>query len=180
MVETQARLVASAAAGDENAFARIMEAHKDMVYTICQRTLGNAHDAEEAFQETFVSAFKSLGRFRGEAKLSTWLYRIALNRSRDFLASKATRQARSTSSLDTEADYRGQRALQTGDSDASLAVREAMGLLGEQYKTAIDLHCLMSYSYDEAGDIMGIPGGTVKTYVHRGKKMLGEILRQNE
>jgi RNA polymerase sigma-70 factor (ECF subfamily) len=176
MSQSERALVSAAAAGDEGAFTQILEAHRDMIYTICHRTLGNAHDAEEAFQDTFVSAFRNLSRFRGESKLSTWLYRIAVNRCRDFLSSKRVRQDRRTTSIDDESDLRGRLSTDGGAEEAAETVTEALVLLPEEYRTAINLRCIMGYSYDEAGDIMGVPGGTVKTYVHRGKNMLREIL----
>jgi len=176
--ELEQAVVARAAAGDEAAFAQILEAHRDMVYTICFRTLSNAHDAEEVFQDTFVSAFRNLPRFRGESKLSTWLYRIALNRCRDFLSSRHARQTRETASLDDEDNPHVQDQLRTDEGDARETVREAIDMIQEDYRTAINLHCIMGYSYDEAGELMGIPGGTVKTLVHRGKEALAEVLRK--
>jgi RNA polymerase sigma-70 factor, ECF subfamily len=177
--EMEQSVVARAAAGDEAAFTQILESHRDMVYTICYRTLGNAHDAEEAFQDTFVSAFRNLPRFRGDSKLSTWLYRIAVNRCRDFMSAKSTRQSRETASLDDEDNARAQDALRfdgAGASDAAETVREALASIDKDYAIAINLHCIMGYSYDEAGELMGVPGGTVKTYVHRGKEALREVL----
>lgn len=174
--EMEQAVVARAAAGDEAAFAQILEGHRDMVYTIAYKTLGNAHDAEEVFQETFVSAYRNLPRFRGECKLSTWLYRIAVNRCRDFMSSKHTRQAHNTASLDDEDNAQAQDGLRVDGNDAAETVQEALKLIDKDYGIAINLHCIMGYSYDEAGEIMGVPGGTVKTYVHRGKEELREIL----
>lgn len=175
MEEAERILVEQAAAGDETAFAHLMEAHKDMVYTLCFRTLGNAHDAEEVFQDAFLSAYRNLPNFRGESKVATWLYRIALNRCRDFMESRKSRQARETVSIDCL-----QRPLAAASSDgafdAKSILEQAMPLLSEEYRSAINLHCIMGYSYDEAGEIMGVPGGTVKTYVHRGKAALREVL----
>jgi RNA polymerase sigma-70 factor (ECF subfamily) len=176
MSQSEQALVSAAAAGDERAFAQILEAHRDMVYTMCYRTLGNNEDAEEAFQDTFVSAFRNLPSFRGDSKLSTWLYRIALNRCRDFLSSKRAKQDRRTTSIDDASDLRGRLSKDTGGQEAAETVGEALAFLPDEYRTAINLHCIMGYSYDEAGDIMGVPGGTVKTLVHRGKNMLRDVL----
>ncbi len=176
MSQSEQALVSAAASGDEGAFAQILEAHRDMIYTICYRTLGNNEDAEEAFQDTFVSAYRNLPSFRGDSKLSTWLYRIAVNRCRDFLSSRRARQDRQTTSMDDESDLRARLSADTGAEDAAETVTEALAFLSDEYRTAINLHCIMGYSYDEAGDIMGVPGGTVKTYVHRGKNMLRDIL----
>ncbi len=180
MGEVEWTVVERAAAGDERAFARIVEDHKDMVYTLCCRTLSNAHDAEEVFQDTFVSAFRNISSFRGDSKLSTWLYRIALNRCRDFMASRSARNTRATASLDNDTSGFRDSAAAPPKSDAAETLEEAMASIPEDYRTAINLHCLMGYSYDEAGDVMGIPGGTVKTYVHRGKAALRNVLGGRE
>jgi len=173
MADTEVSLIARAVEGDERAFEGLVEGHKDMVYNIAYRMLGNAEDAMDAFQETFISAYRNMSRFRGDAKFSTWLYRIALNRCRDMLASRRTRPAFESiheEGFDAPAPRSG------GESDTD--VQEALGSLSSDYRTAITLHCIMEYSYDEAGDIMGIPGGTVKTYVHRGKQELRKILER--
>jgi len=172
MSEAEARLVTRAAAGDERAFEALMDAHKDMVYTIAYRMLGNAADAEDAFQETFVSAYRSIARFRAQSKFSTWLYRIAVNRCRDMLSSRKARPA--YESIHEE----GFDAAAPVDAAAETGVGEALARIEPDYRTAITLHCLMEYSYDEAGDIMGIPAGTVKTYVHRGKEELRKVLAE--
>ena len=170
MGDTESGVIAKAVAGDERAFETLMETHKDMVYTLAYRMLGNAADAEDAFQETFVSAYKSISRFRADAKFSTWIYRIAVNRCRDMLSARRARPALESiheEGFDAPAPTKGEEAA---------GVEEALAMISPDYRTAITLHCLMGYSYDEAGDIMGVPGGTVKTYVHRGKDELRAVL----
>jgi len=176
MADQELALVARAASGDERAFAALLESHKDMVYNLAYRTLGNAADAEDVFQETFVSAFKNLSRFRGDSKFSTWLYRIAVNRCRDFMDSKRARHG--FQSIDDIAPEAASTIAKSA-GDASETVGEALNFLPADYRIAVNLHCIMGYSYDEAGGIMGVPGGTVKTYVHRGKEMLREVLSRS-
>jgi RNA polymerase sigma-70 factor (ECF subfamily) len=173
--EAEAGLVVRAAEGDEAAFGSLVEAHKDMVYNLAFKILGNAQDAEDAFQETFISAYKNISKFRGDSKVSTWLYRIALNRSRDMLASRRTRGEMGSIH---EEGFDVPSSATVGGADS--IVQDALRFLSEDYRTAITLHCLMGYSYDEAGDIMGIPGGTVKTYVFRGKDELRKVLKAAE
>jgi RNA polymerase sigma-70 factor (ECF subfamily) len=171
MDDAEIGLIAKASGGDQRAFEALVEAHKDMVYTIAYRTLGNAEDAMDALQETFVSAYRNISRFRGDSKFSTWLCRIAINRSRDMLSSRRAKGDPASiheEGFDVAAPSTGQEAAST--------IEEALELIQPDYKTAISLHCLMGYSYDEAGGIMGIPGGTVKTYVHRGKDELRGVL----
>jgi len=174
MDETEVRLIARAATGDERAFESLLEVHKDMVYNIAFRMLGNAADAEDAFQETFVSAYRSISRFRADSKFSTWLYKIAVNRCRDMLSARRVRPAFESiheEGFDAPAPVKGEEAS---------GVEEALSRISPDYRTAISLHCLMGYSYDEAGAIMGLPGGTVKTYVHRGKEELRGVLGARE
>ncbi len=170
MTDSDIALVARAVEGDEGAFQGLMEAHKDMVYSMAYRILGNAEDAQDAFQETFVSAFRNLKKFRGDSKFSTWLYRIALNRSRDILSSRRRRPQHE--SIHEE----GFDHAAADSTDAGTDVQEALSTLPPDYRTAITLRCIMGYTYDEAADMMGIPAGTVKTYVFRGKDELRKVL----
>jgi len=170
MSDSEVGLIAKAVGGDERAFEALLEAHKDMVYNVAYRMLGNAADAEDAFQETFISAYRSISRFRADSKFSTWLYRIAVNRCRDMLSAKRSRPAFESiheEGFDAQAPAKG---------DEASGIEEALARISPDYRTAITLHCLMGYSYDEAGGIMGVPGGTVKTYVHRGKEELRGVL----
>jgi RNA polymerase sigma-70 factor (ECF subfamily) len=140
-----------------------------MVYNVAYRMLGNAADAEDAFQDTFVSAYRSISRFRADARFSTWLYRIAVNRCRDMISakrSKPTAESIHEEGFDAPAPT----------PKASSGIEEALQLIAPEYREAITLHCLMEYSYEEAGGIMGVPEGTVKTYVHRGKEELRKVL----
>lgn len=168
-MENETVLVGRAVTGDETAFEALLEAHKDMVYNVAYRMLGNTADAEDAFQETFVSAYKSISRFRSDARFSTWLYRIAVNRCRDMISARRSRPAAESihgDSFDVAAPDRGK----------STEVEDALRFVTPEYREAITLHCLLGYSYEEAGGIMGAPEGTVKTYVHRGKEELRKIL----
>ena len=88
MCQREATLLRQVAAGDESAFRRLVEAHKDMVYNLALRILGDPHEAEDVLQDVFLSAFKGLSGFRGEAKFSTWLYSITTNRCRRTLSSR--------------------------------------------------------------------------------------------
>jgi RNA polymerase sigma-70 factor (ECF subfamily) len=90
MEVTDAAVVAQVLAGDRDAFRVLVERHSRSIFRVAYRMTGNRQDAEEIVQETFLRAYKSLARFELRSNLSTWLYRIAVNRALDFLASKQT------------------------------------------------------------------------------------------
>src|SRR5947199_2301893 len=85
---TDAAVVAQVLAGDREAFRLLVDRHTRSIYSVAYRMTGNQQDAEEIVQETFLRAYKSLGRFELRSSFSTWLYRIAVNRSLDFLQEK--------------------------------------------------------------------------------------------
>ncbi|MHC4714351.1 MAG: RNA polymerase sigma factor [Planctomycetota bacterium] len=172
MTDAQANRVRRAAAGDTEAFADLISEHKGMVYNLALRILGDAHDAEDAFQDVFLTTFAQIGSFRGEAKFSTWLYRIALNRCRRLLSLRKRRGE----NVPPDNSVAAERT----DADGIFDVREALGELPEKFRTAVVLHCMFNYTYDEAGGIMKVPSGTVKTYVHRGKRLLRHALGEKE
>jgi RNA polymerase sigma-70 factor (ECF subfamily) len=171
MSELEAALVSRAAQGDQSAFMELVEAHKAMVYNLALRVLGDAHEAEDVLQDVFLSAFRGLGRFRNEAKFSTWLYTIALNRCRRLLK---LRQAAGSNLPPLQVDAAGM-----SDAQTAHAVRDALGSLPDKYRIAVVLHCMFGYTYEEAGRIMGAPAGTVKTFVHRGKRQLRRIFTED-
>lgn len=169
---TEAGIVKAAAAGDERAFEYIVRAHGAHVYNLAYRIVTDAHEAEDVTQEVFATAFASLPRFRGESKLSTWLYRIAVNRARYHLARRKAPPA-ALDDCERTAPDGGARA------EAADAAGKALALLPDEWRPAVVLHSMYGYTYEEAADILGIPSGTVKTYVHRGMKVLREAFLED-
>lgn len=100
MGESDASVVARARGGDHEAFQALVERHSRRLFRLAHRMTGNPHDAEDVVQETFIRAFRELGRFESRANVGTWLYRIAANCSIDMMRSRAGRQARQTLSVD--------------------------------------------------------------------------------
>ena len=169
MDEMEACLVNRARAGDSDAFAALVCRHQRMVYNLALKILGDSHQAGDVQQEVFLSALRSVGKFRGEASFSTWLYRIALNACRRALK-KRPPPARA---LSEAADV-----VQRDGAEEALVVQDALSQLPDKHRIALVLHCMFSYTYDEAGKLMGVPAGTVKSYVYRGKRALRHILAE--
>lgn len=172
----EAGLLSLAMAGDRMAFAALVRKHQSMVRNQLRRlTRGDAALADDLSQDAFIQAWRHLASYRGHARFSTWLYRIAYNR---FLMH--ARGRKDTLSLDAE-----DAPEQAADPDAlhtearpamRLDVERALQQLPEQERIAI-IHCYhLDLSHDEAAAVLGIPLGTLKSHVLRGKARLRELL----
>ena len=173
-------------AGDLLAFKELYESSVSMVHNVCLRMLGGRHDAEDVTQEVFFEAYRSLKRFRFESTLSTWLYRIAVNRS---LNHQRKRKLERWLSLDFASDEKSAENftdLRTTEESADGAmekkdteriVQEAINSLPDQQRIAILLHRYEELSYDEIAKIMGVTVASVESRLHRAKRTLAKKLR---
>lgn len=178
-------LVALSQGGSEEAYAVLVERYSDYVYTIAARILGDEEDAYDAAQEAFVRAYRAIGRFRGDAKFSSWLYRIATNRALTHLK----RKRRRAPAVDIDAGPHIESAIDLepprtrpdqvlADAEFRAEVRAAVAKLPDQYRTVITLFYLEQRSYKEVADVLGLPMGTLKTHLHRGRAMLRKIITE--
>ncbi len=174
-------LVARSLAGDDAAFGELVTRYSDFVYTIAARIVGDS-DADDVAQESFIRAHAALGRFRGDSKFSSWLYRIAVNRSLTHLK----RRGRRPEPVDLGPGAEGLAAvLPDGgpdperlvlDDEFRLRVRRAVAALPPRYRAAVTLFYLEEKDYAEVAGVLGIPMGTLKTHLHRARAMLREAL----
>lgn len=166
-------LVAECLAGDQRAAAALIARFQGRIYGLCYRMLGHRHDAEDAVQETFVRAIRSLAQWDGERELAPWLCAIAANRCRTMLERRANRKV-SCGDVDYAADTRPDRqgALQLAEE-----VDRALAGLREEHRQAFLLFHCEQLSYVEIGAALDVPLGTVKTWVHRARTELAMQLR---
>ncbi len=175
-------LIARAVSGDDGAFAALVRRHTDLVYTVVLRVVGNEADADDVTQEAFVRAHRALGRFRGDSKFSSWLYRIAVNRALTHLQKKKRRgtSVELDESPYVEAAVAGERVVDPEsfvlNEEMRRQVREAVEALPPRYRAVVTLFYLEERSYKEVAEILGIPLGTLKTHLHRSRALLKEIL----
>ena len=174
---------------DERAFEEVVRLYQHKVYNLLFRMLGNADEAEEVAQEVFVTVFKSIDTFRGEAKFSTWLYRLAANHSKNRLKYLGRRSYKATSELNDASEREANEAQPSAlrphvdGPDAVLeglelerAVQVAIAALDEEHRVLVVLRDVENLSYEEIQSITGLELGTVKSRLHRARLALKEHL----
>ena len=178
-------LVARAREGDRPAFALLVERHSVSVYNLTLRIVGNREDAEEAAQDVFVRAYRSLDRFRGDSRFSTWIYRIAVNVS--LSSARRSRRDISTTSLSEPEDSEDGLPMQLPDPSANPAerfeqaefrnhVREMVAAMPPIYSAVISMYHMQSLSYDEIAEALELPIGTVKARLFRARAALRKLI----
>jgi RNA polymerase sigma-70 factor (ECF subfamily) len=171
-VDPDDRLVRKAQQGDARAFAELVETHQHRLFTLAARELGSAADAEDAVQETFIRAWKALPRFRAEASFSTWIYRICLNAVHDQRARAARGSGAPLSEVVEPADPRDAIL----EAELGSELQRALGELDETYRVPVILYDVLGRSYAEIAEVLGVPEGTVKSRIFRGRTELARRL----
>lgn len=169
--------------GDKEAFKEIIAANQRLVFHVVRRLVGNLADAEDICQDVFVKVYRNLSKFKYESKLSTWIAKIAYNTAINFLEKKKVPLFDDNSpceiTLDDVAGAEPGPDETTQGSDISSRLHVMIGQLPVQYRSILTLYHLEDLSYKEIGKILGLPEGTVKSYLFRARKMLKERLISN-
>ncbi len=177
-------LVSASKAGDQDAFAQLVQRHQRRVFNLVFRMLQQYEEANEVTQETFFAAWQGLPSFRGDARFSTWLYRIAYNcclkqleqRKRDSALQIAIQAEQALQ--EESCDERAAEELETYERQA--LVREHLSLLPAKYRVVLILRHLQEMTYEEMAEILTIPIGTIKTHLFRARNLLKERLETFE
>ncbi len=185
MTSTDEELVARSKGGDADSFNQLILRWERPIYALAYRVIGREEDARDVCQETFLRAFRALPGFKGEAKFSSWVYRIALNLCRDWMR----RQRRAPTVQMPEGVDPIEMASERGPVESietlverqelSGAVEEAMALLPEEQRTAIILKEYHGMTFQEIADLQGCPLSTVKTRLYQGLSVLRRHLEKN-
>jgi RNA polymerase sigma-70 factor (ECF subfamily) len=164
--------------GESEAFGLLIERHQDRVYRVCLRIAGNPEDAHDAAQETFLTAFRKLAQFRGEAAFTTWLHRIAVNSCYDAMRRRKRRPALHTVHADDDTPFEPGPPVEDHAEQVagSLDVGRALGEIREDYRIVLVLADVEDLPYEEIASILEVPIGTVKSRVHRGRVALAKVL----
>lgn len=189
--EIDARLVAAAQGGDRDAFRQIVERHQDRVFRLLRRMLRVDRDsAADLTQEVFLRTWRGLPGFDGQAKFTTWLYRIATNVGvSDVRARRTLKRGRWTFSIDQPiagtddmriepVGHERDPADRAHHDEIAVAVRAAIDELPDDFRAAVVLRDLEGLSYEEIGDLLQLPPGTVRSKIHRGRLLLQKRLAE--
>jgi RNA polymerase sigma-70 factor (ECF subfamily) len=144
---------------DTRTFDELVRTHRGRVFGLCYRYAGNSADAEDLVQEVFLRAYRGLPGFRGEASLSTWVYRIAVNVCLNWVASNKRHVEEIPGDL---VDPRPSPVERLGGKEASAAVRAAVGKLPEKQRMTLVLRVYQELTHKEVAEVMGCPVGTAK------------------
>lgn len=172
--------------GEVEAFAVLVERHQQKMFNIAYRMLGDYGDAGDVVQESFLRAYRSIDRFRGEARFSTWLTRIVINQAHNRLKHTTTRARREVSSDPIAlVDIGGvsgtpsaeDALIERLDKEASdRRIQECLDALDEEQRTVLVLRDIQGFSYEEIGATLELPDGTVKSRLFRARNTLKGML----
>jgi len=169
-------LVERYARGDSLAFDSIVQRYEQRVYAVTLRMTGNPDDARDAMQDVFISALRALRSFRGDAQLSTWIHRVAVNASLDLMRKRARRptrpleEAHETASEEVPPDEAAARAARAAE------VQRALLEVSDEHRAVLVLHDLQDLDYAEVAEALDIPVGTVKSRLHRARVEMARLL----
>jgi RNA polymerase sigma-70 factor (ECF subfamily) len=182
---TDAELLAAHVDGDPDAFGELFARHRDRLWAVAVRTMGNPEDAADGLQDGLIAAYRRAGSFRGEAAVTTWLHRVVVNACLDRLRAAKVRRAEALP--DDLEDRGGRGSLVTSDgtqdpADLSVAaerrgrVLEALAALPPPQRAALVLVDMEGYPVQEVAEMLGCAEGTVKSRCSRGRARLAELL----
>ncbi|MFH1119599.1 MAG: RNA polymerase sigma factor [Bacteroidota bacterium] len=173
--------------GDPFTGRQFADAYQVKVYNICYSFLLNVHDAEDLTQEVFIEAIRNAGKFRGDSKLGTWLYRIAVNRSLNFIRDNRKRrfwkEIDEFFSFDGSSQHAGNHEPETysdllEQKEQQRLISEAIASLPEKQRVAFTLNKLEDLPYAEVADVMMTTVSSVESLIHRARMGLQKKLKR--
>jgi RNA polymerase sigma-70 factor (ECF subfamily) len=184
--EIDLQLVERVRAGDQRAFGLLVEKYRRKLTRLLSRMVRDADEIEDIAQETFIKAYRALPQFRGDAAFYTWLYRIAVNTAKNYLAARG-RSMRTVSDQAINDDDEPDERLMAQDistpetellsKQVAIAVNQAVDALPEELRQAITLREIEGMSYEEIAEYMACPIGTVRSRIFRAREAIAAKLR---
>ena len=179
-IPDDAQLVARSLKQDHEAFGQLIDRHASAIVNLAYRMVGNRAEAEDLAQEAFLAAFKALSTFRADSKFSTWLYRIATNKCKDWLRVKRPGMGQQDVDIDETLDIHiaeeqtPERLL--SQQQVAQALEQAIQRLPPLYREAFVLKHIEGLSYEEMEAILGVNTDTLKMRVYKGRLQLSRDL----
>ncbi|MEK9903007.1 MAG: sigma-70 family RNA polymerase sigma factor [Gammaproteobacteria bacterium] len=177
-------LVKRAKSGDYQAFDLLVLKYQSRLISTAFKFVKDVQIAEDIVQDSFIKAFKALDSFREDSSFYTWIYRIAVNTSKNFLVSKKRKSELLNSDLSEEASYEIEPVETYSPEDLLQAtqlkkvITETIDQLGEDTRTALTLRELDGLSYEQIADVVNCPVGTVRSRIFRGREVIDEAISQ--
>jgi len=189
--QSEAQFIARLVARDESAFNELVVSYERRVFALVFRMLGRRDEAEDLSQEVFVQVFKAIDQFRGDSKLSTWIYRIAVNLCKNKSKYLARRHAGEQDDVDAMAErvpLSAAKGVSVGDvsrpdelvegMQLERVVKVAIGQLEPEFREVLVLRDVEDFSYEEIAEMTGLPDGTVKSRIHRARAQLRALVEK--
>ena len=174
---TDRELVERFVGGDDTAFTGLVRRHERRVYNLAYRMLGREEDARDAAQDAFLNALRKLSSFRGDAAFTTWLHRVTVNTCYDILRKRKREPVLDMVPPSAEAG-RAPHDHAEGVA-ASVDVQHALSQVPEEFRAALVLHDVQDLAYEDVAATLGVPVGTVKSRIHRGRIALAKALGEH-
>ena len=180
-----AELVARVKAGDKGAFDILVQKYQSKVINLVGRYVSDQAECQDIAQDAFVKAYRAIDSFRGDSQFYTWLYRIAANTAKNYLASRARKSPGYSVDVEDAQYFEGESGLKEYDNPENLlltgeirdTVFKAIERLPEDLRSAITLRELDGLSYEEIAEVMDCPIGTVRSRIFRARDVIDKELR---
>jgi len=169
-----AELLARVVTGDREAFDTVMRLHEERVFSVCLRILGDRERALDATQDTFLTVFRKVRQFQGRSAIGTWIYRIAVNTCYDQIRRAKRRPIEPLPDHVEPSDPGAEQAIESAALRPDIEM--ALASLSPEFRNAVILADLEGLALPEVAEVLGIPVGTVKSRVFRGRRLLARQL----
>ena len=181
MTTNDEKIINQIIAGDPNAFSVLVDRYKDLVFTLSLKMLKNREEAEEVAQDTFIKVFKSLSKFKGDSKFSTWIYKVTYNSCLDRLKKNKKEQLKVAIDEYTEHQVKTiDNALENMvEEERQQAIKACLELLPPDDSFLLTLYYFEEQSLDEIAKVVGLTANNVKVKLFRSRKKLTSILKAN-
>ena len=189
--QEEAKFVARLVARDESAFNELVVTYQRRVFALVFRMLGRREEAEDLAQEVFVQVFKAIDQFRGDSKLSTWIYRIAVNLCKNRAKYLSRRHANDQDDVDAMADrlpFSAAKGVSVGGisrpdelvegMQLEVVVKRAIAQIEPDFREVLILRDVEDMSYEEIAEVTGLADGTVKSRIHRARAQLRALVEK--
>lgn len=177
---SEQQLIERCQARDEVALALLVERYQRYVYRLAYSLAGNAADADDLAQDSMINILKGIGNFKGRSSLTSWIYVVVLNTFRDAKRRASRRPATSLDSQPGGAEQQPMPLWNEGDTllrkELAEVLQKVLAQVPEDFRTVVTLYDILGFSYEEIANMLGLPMGTVKSRLHRGRAFMRERL----